>query len=108
MSRYRSDPGPDVRREHDPEINASLYVAGEIPRRVRRWFEQHLLECDDCWREVWLARRGRLVAEHARELAPASLRDAVRGAIQLSAADLDNTRPRRRTSWLRRRDVNGG
>jgi hypothetical protein len=69
---------------HDPEINATLYVSRELTRRMRRWFEAHLLECDDCWREVWLARLGRRVAEHAREVAPASVRDAVRAVIHLS------------------------
>lgn len=86
MRRRRAEPAIDVRGAHDPEVNASLYVSSELPRRMLRWFEQHLLECDDCWREVWLARRGRLLAEHARELAPATLRDAVRGAVQISAA----------------------
>ena len=87
---------------HDPEMNASLYVTGELPRRVVRWFEHHLLECEDCWREVWLARRGRVIAEDARELAPASLREAVRGAVQLSPAHTDWDGTRRR-GWFRRR-----
>lgn len=69
---------------HDPEINATLYVSGELTRRMRRWFEAHLLECDDCWREVWLARLGRRVAEHAREAAPARLRENVRAVVHLS------------------------
>ena len=107
MSRDRSDAEIDIRREHDPEVNASLYVAGELSRRVARWFEHHLLECDDCWREVWLARKGRFIAEHARELAPASLRDAVRGAIQLSTAVSEATGRRGRT-WFRRRPPGRG
>ncbi|MGH2680686.1 MAG: hypothetical protein ACRDG8_09455 [Actinomycetota bacterium] len=24
----------------------------ELPARARRWFERHLLDCEDCWREV--------------------------------------------------------
>ncbi len=105
MRRRRTDPAIDIREAHDPEVNASLYVSGELPRRVLRWFEQHLLECDDCWREVWLARRGRLIAEHARELAPATLRDSVRGAVQLSAADdASRHRPSRRRRRRRRRN----
>jgi hypothetical protein len=95
MPRTRRRSSTDIRREHDPEVNASLYVSGEVPRRMLRWFEQHLLECDDCWREVWLARRGRLVAEHARELAPAGLRDAVRGAVQMASATEAEARGRR-------------
>lgn len=72
---------------HDPEINASLYVSGEFTRRMRHWFEAHLLECDDCWREVWLARLGRGVAEHAREAAPAPLREKVRAVVHLSVRE---------------------
>lgn len=104
MRKDDMDAVADIRREHDPEASASLYLAGELPRRVVRWFEHHLLECDDCWREVWVARRGRYVAEHARELAPASLRDAVRGSVQLSPGRSEPGR-RRRRSWLRRRDA---
>lgn len=100
MSRERIDPELDIRRTHDPEMNASLYLAGELPRRLTRWLERHLLECEDCWQEVWLARRGRFIAEHARELAPPSLRDAVRGAVQLSSAEYQSAR--RRRSWFRR------
>ena len=103
MRSRRVDHTPDIRREHDPEVNASLYVSGELPRRVIRWLEHHLLECEDCWREVWLARRGRLVAEHARELAPAALRDAVRGAVQIAAAEAEGRAPKRSRSLGRRK-----
>jgi anti-sigma factor RsiW len=69
---------------HDPERNAAEYVTGELPRRARRWFESHLLHCEDCWREVLLGRLGRRVAEEAREQAPADLRDRVRATVQLT------------------------
>lgn len=72
------------RRPHDPERNAAEYVTGELSRRATRWFESHLLHCDDCWREVLLGRLGRRVAEEARELAPAGLRDRVRVAVQFT------------------------
>jgi len=72
------------RRPHDPERNAAEYVTGELPKRARRWFEAHLLGCEDCWREVLLGRLGRRVAEEAREQAPAGLRDRVRAAVQLT------------------------
>ncbi len=87
---------------HDPEINASMYVSGELTRRMRRWFEAHLLECDDCWREVWVARLGRRVAEHAREAAPARLRENVRAVVQFSGAETASVgRWRRLRSRLR-------
>jgi anti-sigma factor RsiW len=68
-------------RGHQPELNASLYLAGELGRRTRRWFERHLLECEDCWREVTLGRLGRRLAEELREIAPSKLRDDVRAAV---------------------------
>lgn len=76
--------GRGGRLPHDPERNAAEYVTGELPRRARRWFEAHLLHCEDCWREVLLGRLGRRIAEEARELAPAGLRDRVRAAVQFT------------------------
>ena len=73
------------RRPHDPERNAAEYVSGELSRRATRWFEAHLLHCEDCWREVLLGRLGRRVAEEAREQAPAGLRDRVRAAVQFTS-----------------------
>ncbi len=77
-------------RPHDPERNAAEYVSGELRRHARRWFEAHLLLCEDCWREVLVGREGRRLAESAREMAPTALRDDVRAAVLLS------DRPRRR------------
>jgi hypothetical protein len=77
-------------RGHQPELNASLYLAGELGRRTRRWFERHLLECEDCWREVTLGRLGRRLAEELREIAPPRLRDDVRAAV--SAAEVTHRR----------------
>lgn len=66
---------------HDPERDAAAYLGGTLTRRRRRRFEDHLLECDQCWQEVAEARKGRSVAEAARELASQSLRELVRGAV---------------------------
>lgn len=46
-------------KRHDSERNAAEYVSGELPGRIQRWFERHLLECEDCWPEVLLDRFGR-------------------------------------------------
>jgi hypothetical protein len=73
------------RRQHNPERNAAEYVSGELGRRATRWFEAHLLNCEDCWREVLLGRLGRRVAEEAREQAPAGLRERVRAAVQFTS-----------------------
>jgi anti-sigma factor RsiW len=74
-----------MKRRHDPERNAAEYVSGELTRSARRWFEQHILDCDDCWREVLLGRFGRRAAEDAREPVPVGLRDRIRAAILLSS-----------------------
>jgi hypothetical protein len=66
---------------HEPERTAAAYLAGDLSRRRKRLFEEHILECEDCWREVEAARRGRAVAEAARELAPQSLRERVRASV---------------------------
>lgn len=87
-----------ARRVHDPEVTAARYLSGDMPQRARRWFEAHLLGCEDCWREVVLGRRGRAAGERARELAPAGLRDRVRAGVALAAAERGGgTRARR---WL--------
>lgn len=78
-----------IRRRHDPERNAAVYVSGELSRRAVHWFEHHLLDCDDCWREVAAGRAGRRLAEEAREPAPAGLRDRVRAAVLLAARGHD-------------------
>lgn len=72
---------------HEPERNSAEYVSGELPARARRWFERHLLDCDDCWREVLLGRFGRRIAEDARDPVPMGLRDRVRAAVQLASTD---------------------
>lgn len=74
-----------MRRRHDPERNAAEYVSGELTHRARAWFERHVLDCDDCWREVVLGRFGRRVAEDLRAPVPPGLRDRVRASIILSS-----------------------
>ncbi len=70
---------------HDPEQLAAAYLTAMRPR-ARRRFDAHLLECEPCWQEVCLARRGRQLAEAARDLAPAQLREDIRAAVTTAAA----------------------
>ena len=80
--------------KHDPERNAAAYLGGLLGRARRRMFERHMVDCEDCWREVDLGRKGRSVAESARELAPQALRERVRAAVE-------TVRPRRRSPrWI--------
>ena len=67
---------------HDPERNAAAYLGGLLSTRRRRKFESHIVECEDCWREVDSGRKGRAVAESGRELAPQVLRERVRAAVE--------------------------
>jgi hypothetical protein len=78
---------------HDPEQLAAAYLAAMRPR-ARRRFETHLLACESCWQEVCLARRGRELAESAREVAPPGLRDDIRAVIAGTAAGPPAARPR--------------
>jgi hypothetical protein len=91
-------------RTHDPERNAAEYVSGELGgRRVRRWFDAHLLECEDCWREVLLGRLGRRLATDFRETAPSALRDRVRARVALESGRISDRPRRRRWPWGRSR-----
>jgi hypothetical protein len=77
---------------HDPERLAAAYLATMRPR-ARRRFEEHLLACEPCWQEVSLARRGRQLAESARDVAPAGLREDIRATV--TAAALPAAKPQR-------------
>jgi hypothetical protein len=83
---------PMKMRHHDPERHAAEFVTGELSRRARRWFSSHLLECEDCWREVLLGRLGHRLASDVREQPPSGLRDRVRALVALEA----RSHPRRR------------
>ena len=49
------------------------FLAGELgPAEARRW-DEHLLECERCWRAVREDRAGRQMAELLRQPAPAGL-----------------------------------
>lgn len=75
----------DAAVNHVPEQLAAAYLTTMRPRRRRR-FEAHLLTCETCWQEVRLARRGRQLAETARDLAPPRLREDIRAAVTAAAA----------------------
>jgi hypothetical protein len=80
---------------HDPPRAAATYLGGELGRRQRERFQAHLLACEACWGEVQAARRGRALAESAREVAPQHLRDRVRATVEATPAG----RPRWAVRW---------
>lgn len=72
------------------------YLAGDLDVKQAEAFEAHLVGCDDCWQAVSQDRRGRALAEGLRELAPASLRDRVRMAVEADTGQSERPRRRRR------------
>jgi hypothetical protein len=69
-----------VRHDHD-DTTIGAYLAGELPATELDAFEQNLLTCDRCWTEIDTGRRGRALAEQAREPAPERLREQVLAAV---------------------------
>jgi anti-sigma factor RsiW len=83
------------------------FLAGEFdPADARRW-DEHLLECEQCWRAVREDRVGRQAAELLRQAAPAGLADRVRFAVELAAAGSTSSRPPRRGARRRWRRLVG-
>src|SRR6516165_7368559 len=61
------------------------FLAGDLdPAEVRRW-DEHLLECEACWRAVREDRAGRQAAQVLRQPAPAGLADRVAFAVEMAA-----------------------
>ena len=78
---------------HDPERLAAAYLADELGDRRKERYEAHLLECEHCWREVRAARRGRLLAESLRQVAPPGVRDRIRAVTALAPEPPPRRRP---------------
>jgi hypothetical protein len=71
---------------HDPAGLAAAYLGGQLALRQRERYQRHLLECEDCWREVQAARQGQALAESVREVAPQRLRERVRATVEATPA----------------------
>jgi len=85
---------------HDRLLAA--FLAGELnPADARRW-DEHLLECERCWRAVREDRAGRQAAQLLRQPAPPGLADRVAFAVELAAAGTiahQRRRHRMRLGW---------
>jgi anti-sigma factor RsiW len=69
---------------HDRLLAA--FLAGELdPADAQRW-DEHLLQCERCWRAVREDRAGRQAAQVLRQPAPAGLADRVAFAVEVAAA----------------------
>jgi anti-sigma factor RsiW len=81
----------------------TAFLAGELnPADARRW-DEHLLECERCWRAVREDRAGRHAAQMLRQPPPPGLTDRVRFAVELAAAGTIAQQQHRHRMRLRRR-----
>ena len=94
----------DGHDRHDRLLAA--FLAGELdPADARRW-DEHLLECEQCWRVVREDRAGRQAAQVLRQSAPPGLADRVAFAVEVAAAA--GTAAQRRTRPPARASGRGG
>src|SRR6266702_3558471 len=85
---------------HDRLLAA--FLDGELdPAGARRW-DEHLLECEKCWRAVREDRAGRHAAALLRQPVPPGLADRVAFAVEVAAAGRHgqrDARPHTRPRW---------
>ena len=89
---------------HDRLLAA--FLAGELdPAGAQRW-DEHLLECEACWRAVREDRVGRQAAQVLRQPAPTDLAERVAFGVEVAAAGRAAAprcaRPPARSSWWAR------
>jgi hypothetical protein len=81
----------------------AAFLAGDLdPAAARRW-DEHLLECEACWRAVREDRAGRQAARVLRQPGPPGLADRVTFAVEMAAARTTAQRPARPGIRSRRR-----
>ena len=68
---------------HDRLLAA--FLAGELDAAEARRWDEHLLECEACWRAVREDRAGRQAAQVLRQPAPPGLADRVTFAVEMAA-----------------------
>src|SRR5262249_20527686 len=64
----------------------AAFLAGDLDPAEARWWDEHLLECEACWRAVRENRTGRQAAQVLRQPAPPGLADRVTFAVEMAAA----------------------
>ena len=69
---------------HDSLLAA--FLAGDLGPADARSFDEHLLECEACWRAVSENRAGHLAAQVLREPVPPYLADRVAFAVEVAAS----------------------
>jgi hypothetical protein len=81
------------------------FLAGEMDAAQASRWDEHLLECEQCWRAVREDRAGRQAAGLLRQPAPPGLADRVAFAVELAVAGPRSRHPARararpRWRWL--------
>ncbi|GAC1608276.1 MAG: hypothetical protein NVS3B26_04530 [Mycobacteriales bacterium] len=88
---------------HDPEREVMAYLAGGFRAEQRSAFSAHLMDCQLCWKELQSVQLGRQFAEAGRVVAPAHLRERIRGLVlaeeRSEPAGPGRARPRRRVRF---------
>lgn len=69
---------------HDRMLDA--FLSGDLEKADARQWDEHLLDCEQCWRAVREDRDARRAAERLRQPTPPGLADRVRFAVELAAA----------------------
>src|SRR5437899_6041863 len=69
---------------HDKMLAA--FLAGDLDDDGARRWDEHLLECERCWRAVREDRAGRQAAHALRQPVPPGLADRVAFAVEVAAA----------------------
>src|SRR5262249_27685476 len=64
----------------------TAFLAGKLDRAQARRWDEHLLECERCWRAVREDRAGRQAAQMLRRPAPPGLADRVAFAVEVTAS----------------------
>ena len=70
--------------DHDSLLDA--FLAGDLGSADARRFDEHLLDCEACWKALRANRAGRLAAQVLRQPAPPSLADRVAFAVEVAAS----------------------
>lgn len=65
----------------------AAFLAGELEPADARLWDEHLLDCEQCWRAVREDRAGRQAARLLRQPPPPGLADRIAFAIEMAAAD---------------------
>ena len=69
------------------EDRVVAFLAGELSDDGEGRFDEHLLQCEECWRAIQADRAARFALEKLRQPAPAGLHDRVALAVTIAAAD---------------------